>query len=349
MFQEADWGRIFRIIAIAIIAGLLFFVFMQVRQVFTPFIFAGIITYVLNPVVDYASRKGMTRGQAIAATYLMLMVLMVLLAIYVVPVFIVEVNRLVANVPNYVEDIQQAIFEFEGYYARSALPASVRDAINQSIETNLGKIEEHTAAVLTGLVTGVMGFFGGLFNLVLGPVLAAYMLKDFRRFHDVLENAFAPHRRAHVQRFLADINQVLSGFFHGRLIVSVVVGVLTALVLQFMGVRFAMILGVVAGLTNLIPYFGPFIGAIPALVIAGLESWRLFAQVGILYVVVQQLDGFVISPRILGKRTGLHPLAVIFAVMAGGVLFGFWGLFLGVPVAAVIKVCIDHVFVWTST
>ncbi|MFW5896935.1 MAG: AI-2E family transporter, partial [Bacillota bacterium] len=94
------------------------------------------------------------------------------------------------------------------------------------------------------------------------------------------------------------------------------------------------------------PYFGPIIGAIPALLLAAFQSPSMLIQVGILYLVVQQLDGFVITPRIVGGRIGLHPLWVIFGVMAGGVLFGLWGLFLGVPATALIKVCVNHLTSW---
>lgn len=349
MLQGINWGRVMRVAVLLAVLGLVIFIGFRVRQVLPPFLFAIIITYVLSPVVDFGERKGLSRGQALAGTYVALAVLVVLLAVYVVPVLLVEINRLIANLPMFVDALQRAILDFEGYYARTALPPAVREAINQSIETNLGKIEEHTATLLGGLVTGVMGVFSSLFNLILGPILAAYMLKDFRKFHRNIENAFAPARRKYINAFMADVDRVLSGFLHGRLIVSLVVGVLAAVALQLLGVRFALILGLIAGLTNLIPYFGPFIGAVPALLLAGLDNWALFFKVGILYLAIQQLDGFVISPRILGTRTGLHPLGVIFAVLAGGVLFGFWGLFLGVPTAAVLKVCVDHIIAWSAS
>ncbi len=346
VFERLDWIKVLRVAVIVLVSVMLLSILYNVRQILIPFLIALIVTYILLPIVDYGEGKGLSRGQAIAATYVALLILGGLLSVYVVPILLSEINRLITNLPTYVEEIQRSLFEAEGYYSRINIPPSIRDAVEQSLETNLGRIEEHAASILSGLVTGVVGFFGGLFNLILGPVLAAYMLKDFHEAKSALERVFAPQKREQVRAFLADVDHVMSGFFHGRLIVSLIVGIVTAIMLGIIGVRFAVILGVVAGLTNLIPYFGPFIGAIPALLLAAFQSLSVLVQVGILYVVVQQLDGFVITPKIVGRRIGLHPLGVIFGVMAGGVLFGFWGLFLGVPAAALIKVCVDHLIRW---
>lgn len=350
MWDRINWSGVLRtMLVVAVLAGV-FIVLHRVRTVLTPFLIAAAIAYVLHPVVLFGERRGLSRGQSIALTYLLVAVVLGVLLLFVIPMVVEEANRLVENVPTYIAQLQNALAQLESFYAGTAVPPSVRETINQALEKYLDRLEARLDidASLTALLAGIGGLFGILFNFVLGPILAIYLLKDRAMLRDSFHRMFPQHYRGNVVQLFTDINRVLSGFVHGRLIVSAIVGVIVAVVLAFLGVRFYLILGLFAGLTNLIPYFGPFIGAVPALLLAAMESWGLLLWVAVVYIVIQQLDGFLLTPRVLANRTGLHPIAVVFAVLAGGSLLGFWGLFLGVPMAAVIKVCLDHLFVWLN-
>ena len=135
-----------------------------------------------------------------------------------------------------------------------------------------------------------------------------------------------------------DINEVLSGFSQGHLLVCVLVGALTGLAAALLGIRYAIIIGFINGLAELLPYLGPLLGAIPSLALALTEGTRQAVYLGVAILVIQQLEANLLSPRIVGNRVGLHPLVVIFALLAGGELFGKWGILLAVQVAAVLKV-----------
>lgn len=348
MWDRINWFGVFRtVLVVAVLAGV-FIVLHRVRSVLTPFIIAAAVAYVLHPVVLFGERRGLSRGQSIALTYLLVAVLFGVMLLFVIPMVVEEINRLVDNVPTYISQLQEALAQLERFYAGTAVPPSVRETINQALEKYLDRLETRLDidASLNALLAGIGGMFGVLFNFVLGPILAVYLLKDRAMLRDSFHRMVPTRYRGHATRLLADINRVLSGFVHGRLIVSAIVGVIVTVALAFLGVRFYLILGLFAGLTNLIPYFGPFIGAVPTLLLAAMESWGMILWVAVIYIVIQQLDGFLLTPRVLANRTGLHPIAVVFAVLAGGSLLGFWGLFLGVPLAAVIKVCLDHLFTW---
>ena len=350
MEERFDWFKTLKIVALFLVGLFLIGFLYRVRAAVTPFVIAITIAYVLNPVVDFGARRRMSRIQAIAVTYVALLIIVTIISLFIVPGIVAEINRLVENVPQYLEQTQQTISQLERFYEATAMPTMVRDAINQALDKYLENLEERLDidASLTALMAGLGGFFGGVFNLVLGSVLAVYLLKDSHRFYDQFRDSLPVVYRRPLMEFLADVNRVLSGFIHGRLIVSLVVGVVATVVLALLGVRFYLVLGLFAGLTNLIPYFGPFIGSIPAIILAAMESWGLTLRVMITYLLIQQVDGFILTPRILSNRTGLHPLGVVFAILAGAALFGFWGLFLGVPVAAIIKVCLDHLFRWIA-
>ncbi len=350
MLERFDWFRILKLAALLLVTLFMAIFLYRVRAAVTPFAIAITLAYVLNPMVDFGERRRMSRIQAIAVTYVILLILIGIIGLFVVPGLVAEINRLVDNVPYYLAQTQETISQLERFYEATAMPPMVRDAINQALDKYLENLEERLDldASLTALMAGLGGLFGGLFNVGLGSVLAVYLLKDSHHFYHRFKDMLPGEYRRNVMDFLKDVNRVLSGFIHGRLIVSAVVGVVATVVLALLGVRFYLVLGLFAGLTNLIPYFGPFIGGIPAVILAAMDSWGLMFRVIITYLLIQQLDGFILTPRILSNRTGLHPLGVVFAILAGAALFGFWGLFLGVPLAAIIKVCLDHLFRWIA-
>ena len=142
----------------------------------------------------------------------------------------------------------------------------------------------------------------------------------------------------------ADIDRVLIEGIKGSILIAVVVGTLVGLSALILGVKFPLVIGLLAGVTNLIPFFGAFIGAIPAVLIAYSESWLLAVYQTIAIVVIQQIESNIITPRILGGKLGLHPLFIIFALLAGGNLYGIWGILFAVPVAAMIKVSITWLY-----
>ncbi len=348
MLQRIDWLKVLKALAALVLLVVVLAFVSRVRGAVTPFAVAVAIAYVLHPVVSFFERRRLSRIQGIAVTYVLLAVVVVAFGLFIIPVLVEEVNRLVDNLPHYVSQIAAIIVEAEQFYAGPTIPPVLREGIDQALDQYQMHLEESldVDASISALMAGIGGVFGGIFHFILGPVLAVYFLKDARYFRDRFQNMIPSAHREGVVSFVQDANRVVSGFVHGRLIVSAVVGIIASTALAIFGIRFYLILGLFAGLTNLIPYFGPFVGAVPALIIAALDSWAMVLRVSILYVLIQQLDGFILTPRILSNRTGLHPLAVVFAVLAGGALMGFWGLFLGVPVAAVIRVCLDHLLRW---
>ncbi len=348
MLQRIDWSKVLRVfVALGLLAIIIVFL-NRVWGVVTPFVVAVAIAYILHPVVKFFERRGLSRIVGIAVTYILLGLVVAVFSLFIIPVLVEEVNRLVDNVPHYVNEITMFVAEAERFYAGPTIPPVLREAIDQALEKYQIRLEEglDIDASMGAVMTGIGGFFGGMFQLILGPILAVYFLKDARYFRERFRMMIPADYREAVTGFVQDANWVVSGFVHGRLIVSAIVGIIASVALALFGIRFYLVLGLFAGLTNLIPYFGPFVGAVPALIVAGMDSWAMMIRVAILYVLIQQLDGLVLTPRILSHRMGLHPLAVIFAVLAGGALMGFWGLFLGVPIAGILRVCLDHLLRW---
>jgi predicted PurR-regulated permease PerM len=176
----------------------------------------------------------------------------------------------------------------------------------------------------------------------MAPILAFYMLKDIERIKKSFWSLIPKSNRKEVKNLFKKIDEVLMGYLKGQLLVSFVVGVLSILGLYILKVRFFLIIGLFAGVMNLIPYLGAIFGAIPAIFIVSFKSLKAILAVLILFTIIQQLEGSLISPRIVGDKVGLHPIVIIFSLLAGGELLGIIGMILAVPIAGIIKVIIEH-------
>jgi predicted PurR-regulated permease PerM len=179
--------------------------------------------------------------------------------------------------------------------------------------------------------------------LAISPILAFYLLHDWYKIKSEILALLPSGWRAELILFFRDVDKVLGGIIRGQLLVASIIGVFVTIGLYLLQVKFALIIGILAALFDIIPYFGPIIGASPAVMLAILESPWLTIKVILLFFIIQQIEGNIIHPKIIGENIGLHPLSVIFVVFVGGEVAGIIGMLLGVPVAAIGKVLVRHI------
>ncbi len=326
----------------AVLAGAVFLY--SIRAVFPPFFLALVIAYALHPLVDLLNRQGLGRSWAILVVYALVGLLAGAVVAFVLPAVVGEMGELAETLPRYVARAGDALAGLERRYERLALPAALRQTLDDSVR----RLEAAALRAIGGAVQSVIGLFGQAFNLILGPILAFYMLHDLPRFRRQVEVWLPVGSRGEARTYLREMDRVLAGFVRGQMLVSAVVGVLTTVGMGLLGVPFAVVLGLLAAVTNLIPYFGPFLGAIPGLALAGTVSLALVFKAALVYVVIQQLEAAVLVPRIMGRRVGLHPLALVFALLVGGTYLGIGGLILAVPVAGLLRVTLSFLARWLA-
>lgn len=334
--EKIYYRRIFYVL-LAVFAAFLVYL---VRGILPAFLLAGVLVYLLNPLVDAVEKKGTRRVPAILLVYLAAVTIAAALVLYVAPRMVEQLNSLARAIPVYTEQAQALGADIEERYTRAGLPGEMKEIIDHQFN----RMEKELLTIAERAAAGIMGLVGHLFNIFLAPILAFYLLKDLGHFKSEFTRLLPVRWRMDALELLHDINRVLRSYIQGYLLVCVIVGVVTGLTLAFLGVDFALTLGIFAGLTELIPYFGPVIGAVPAVSLALLESKWLALKVVLVFLVIHQLEGNILSPKILGDRVGLHPLAVIVFLLAGGKLYGLAGMLLAVPTAAVLKIFIS--FAW---
>lgn len=306
--------------------------------VLLPFFMAIIIAYILDPLVDFFERRRLPRRIGILLIYAIFFSLFFLLGVSTIPRLVTELQKLGERLPDYTAQFQSFILSLQSDYQRFNLPESVRVALDQ----NIVQMQENIQEFVERITSVVVGFFSHLFTILIIPLLVYYILRDIDSLKRSVVLLFPKKHRKWITSVGSEMDHTMGAYFRGTIVICFLVGVMSYVSLLLLGVDFALILGIIAGITNIIPYFGPLIGAVPAVIIALLASPALALKVVIVLVIVQQVESQFIAPQILGRSLGLHPLVVIFVLIIGGRLFGMLGLIFAVPFTALVRIFIKH-------
>ncbi|AEJ41505.1 permease [Sulfobacillus acidophilus TPY] len=311
------------------------------HAILMPFVVSLVLAYLLAPLVELFVRHGrLSRVLAILLVYGLLGLLLAALLVYMLPVLVQESLRLIRIVPAFAQDLQSSWDYWLMRFHQAPMPAPVRQNIHQTalhLESLLVTSVQRFLHALFGLVPGVI-------SILVAPVMAFYVLKDLNRVRERFWTVVPVSWHGAIFKLGFDIDRALNGYIRGQLMVAFIVGLLSALWMVILGIPFAALIGALAGITDVIPYVGPIAGAIPAVALALAKSPWLAVYTVFGFILIHQLEGTVIAPKVVGDSVGLHPLVVIFAILAGGAIFGFVGLLLGVPLAAVLKVVLSHLY-----
>ncbi|MBO1308717.1 AI-2E family transporter [Enterococcus sp. 669A] len=319
------------------------FVFQPIGTFFTtlfaPVLIAGFLYYLLNPLVRLLTRLGMKRIMAIALIFLLLIVMIVLMVMSIIPNLVQQIASLAANIPSFIVEIQDWLTELSDQATHFPLfqQLDVDQYIN-NLDVSAGTILQR---FLSGVTTSLSSVIGTVATtailLVTVPFILFYMLKDGEKLVPNIERVFPVEQQENIKDLLGQMNKTLSDYISGQAIECLFVGTFTFLGYLLIGVDYAFLFGVIAGLTNLIPYLGPYLGLAPALVYSFFDSPVKALLCIVIVVVVQQIDGNVIYPNVIGKSLNIHPLTIILILLVAGNLAGVLGVFLGVPVYAIVR------------
>lgn len=328
------------------IAASIFVLLFVLKAALTPLATAFVIAYLLDPLIDRLERFGLRRRFAILFVLALAGIAAAGVLLFVVPRFVRELSLLVEQLPAYLDRASTELLPALEARLRIELPTAEEllgrlRGFDLSALGAAGDMLARTLSTVTGTVTGTIAV---LVNALVIPILAYYLLVEF---DDLLARlaAWIPARsRQYVVEKARTADRLIAGFLRGQLLIASILGVLYAFGFAVIGVDLSVGVGLLAGVMALVPYLGNVVALGSASILVALEfgfDWHLLAVLG-WYAVVQNLEGFVLTPRIVGQSVGLHPGVVIVALLIGGDLFGFFGVLIAVPAAAVAKVFLDE-------
>jgi predicted PurR-regulated permease PerM len=296
----------------------------------------AVLAFLLFPLVESIESLGLKRPYALLILYILVFGLLAAVFWTVIPNLGREMTELAELMPGYLENAKSAMDSLDGLQFGEELKSILKHSVEET--------EKRAYVAMSDFTGDIIGLAGSLLSIVFTPILAYYFIMDWEKIRDGFLSFLPPDYRRKTAALGREIDRVLSGFVQGHLTVCLLVGGMTGLAAALLGIEYAIIIGFIAGLAELFPYVGPFLGAVPALGLAAGNSLYKALYLGAAILVIQQVESNVISPRIVGKKVGLHPLAVIFALLAGGELFGLWGIIIAVPAAAVLKILVRFAF-----
>lgn len=298
-----------------------------------------VLSYLLNPLVNIIEKRGIKRVYSILLIYFLSLSLMVLAIISIVPKLSSEFENLIKLLPTYFNRIYDYFNKSFLKYSKhlDKLPPEFQ-AIKEIFLEKLMDIQASILDFLKNITNSIIGVFSKAVSFIIVPILTFYFLKDKDYFKKKITLLIPKKQRNDVLQIGREVDKVLGRFIRGQLIVCSFVGVSTTIVLLIIGVDFAIIIGLIAGIADIIPYFGPIIGIFPAIIFALLKSPMKALWVIISFIIIQQLESNVIAPKIVGESVGVHPVVIMLALLIGGSYFGVIGMIFAIPVTVVFRI-----------
>jgi predicted PurR-regulated permease PerM len=332
-----------RQISVWLIALFVFVLLLWVLSpILLPFLAGMVLAYFLDPVADFLEELGFNRLMATSLIVVTSIVMLVLIVLMIIPVLVTQLLSLAGDLPDLIQALVNRINEF----APASLKAWLQNSgfnVQDSVGRVAGSATGWIAAVAASIWSGGLALVNVVSLLVVTPVVAFYMLADWDRMVERIDSLLPRQHVGTIRGIARDIDTAMAGFIRGQGTVCLLLGLFYAAGLSLAGLKFGLAIGVLAGALTFIPYVGALLGGITAIGVALVQFWPDYASVLIvagIFALGQFLEGNFLSPKLVGGRVGLHPVWLMFALLAFGYLFGFAGLLLAVPLAAAMGVLV---------
>lgn len=317
----------------------LFSKFTILSDILLAIIMSVILAYFLNPLVNYLQKRGLKRVVSTAIVYIGIVIVLIILLVTFIPRTIDEIKNLAENSSVYISNFNAFIDRIYSIYSNvlGDTPELLK-SIEEVIESNTQKLQDSISNGLANLVSGISGFLSKAVTLILIPIITFYFLIDKNYFVKKVKENIPERYKDDILGLSQQINDVMNQFIKGRFFMAIFVGTMTAIFLLIMDVQFAIVIGFITAIADIVPYIGPFLGFLPAVFLAFFSSPLKALWVAVFFVVIQWVENNILAPKVLGQSIGLHPLTVLLALIIGGGIFGVLGMILAVPVTAIMMI-----------
>jgi predicted PurR-regulated permease PerM len=328
---------VFWVAALAVFVGLLWLL----NDVLLPFIAGMALAYLLDPIARRAEEFGISRGISALIIITLVIVVLVILVMTVAPLLAVQLGDFIDHLPGYVKKLQSLLSDPSRPWLTKLLGSNLSEDPTKSLGGLVTQASGFIGSFLASVWSGGRAVFSVLSLLVITPVVAFYLLVDWSKVVATIDRCIPLQHRAAIYGLARDIDAAIAGFVRGQAVICLVLAAFYAVGLSLAGLNFGFLIGLMTGLLSFIPFIGAGSGFLVGGIIAVAQfwpDWVSMAMVAGVFMVGQALEGYVLSPRLVGAKVGLHPVWMMFALLAFSYLFGFAGLLIAVPLAATIGV-----------
>ncbi|RPI56665.1 MAG: AI-2E family transporter [Chloroflexi bacterium] len=333
-----------RILLWLVVGLLVAIMFWAAWNVLLPYVLGLILAYLLLPLVNWLDRHmprrlktwNVSRALSILVTYLAVIALLAGVVAFAVPIIVDQVRVLIENWPELTSSVEDLWSEGLGWY-RETIPEEWAQTIESNLQDLVNDVIAGVQNAIIATVRTVSGTIGFVIGLVVIPFWLFYILHDEKQVLQGVLHTLPEQARPDVQAVARLIDDVLSAYIRGQLLLVLFVGGMATIAMLIIGVPFALVLGLIAGMFEVLPYIGPILGAIPAVLVALLSDPISAVWVGVAFFAIQQVENLILVPRIAGRSVKLHPAAVMVVLVIGNELAGLFGMLLAVPLAAIFR------------
>ncbi len=311
--------------------------------VLTPFLTGALIAYLGDPIVNYLVKFKFPRTLAVTIVFLIFSVILLILLLILVPMLTRQIVTLINKIPLITGWIQNTLLPWLHEYFDIEINFDLSQ-LQTALSTHLQQISNIAAVTISMITRSGLAIIAFIANLILIPVVAFYLMRDWHKVVAGVNKLLPRKQEPMIKRLACDCDEVVGAFLRGQLIVMLCLGITYTVGLFIIGLDLALLIGMISGLVSIVPYLGFIVGIVAATIAAFFQfhDWQHILYVVLVYGVGQSLESMFFTPVLVGDKIGLHPVAVIFAILAGGQLFGFVGILLALPVAAAIMVLVRY-------
>lgn len=311
-----------------------------------PLVISAILYYLIKPLVDFIEKRSVSRTTSIFIVFAIIIALLIWAVARFIPMIQEQLMSFVENLPSYVRSINVEANKF----LESPWLANYQEELEKMLSNVSTKAIDYAESFSKNAIDWASNFASAIARvtvaIIMSPFILFYFLRDSGKMKEGLLKRLPTRMRRPISRVLGDINKQLAGYVQGQVTVAIVVGIIFTIFFNIIGLRYAATFGIIAGFLNMIPYLGSFLAMVPVVIMGVVQGPIMLIKVLITFVVEQTIEGRFVSPLVLGSKLSIHPITIMFILLTSGSMFGVWGVFLGIPVYASIKVVVKEIFEW---
>lgn len=312
-----------------------------------PFGISMIIAILLSPLAQHIQklicRAGVKKWPydfSIILSFAVFIGILCFIAVHIFVPFVNELQEFTKSLPSTFLALQNTILELQAKYDLNVLPPEMQKFIISLIQD----VGEYTIKIAQFSVSALFSFAGTVIELIVVPFVTFYMMKRGKYFTQLFISFFPEQYHNHLQKLFTEIHFVLRAYVHGQLLLCVLMAFVVFVGMWIMDIPYPLVIGLLAGVVEMVPIIGPVVGAIPPILLGVLQGYGVMMQVILFYIIVQQIDSHFVMPKLMGSIIDVHPLAIIGGVLIGGSLFGIVGMMISVPIVAVLQILLKHMW-----